>query len=1191
MRAPTLPLLVLVCVWLAPGLARGAQDPPSLPAPPSAEAIQTRIDALGTQDPAAPPSEDREQVLELYRQALAELELARQAARRGSDFDAQAQEAPALLESLRQELAQPPARDEPPMPVDPTLHALEQALTQADADRLSAQRTAEELQKEASRRSQRMTVLADEVAAARSAMAKVEDSLRGLGPDGALVEARRTLLLAQLETQSATVRALESERAAYDARRELLPARRDRAQRQLARADQLVEVWRARTATRRQAEAEEAAREADRQESATVARFPKLAEIVKRNAELAGLRAGEDGIPSQLDEARRSLPDAKELTAQATAKLRSTRRKVGVAGLTEAMGVLLRSEYEWLLPHVGDLRAEEAERHARMSEAQLLLITIEEERDAASDVAARHERFMRENEPGWEADAPDESRLSATAREQMEIQRELLDELHAELDQLIAVLVQNDAAHDLLASTLGTYGAFIEERILWVRSTGLVPSVDVVDGGAAIAWLLDPSEWELALQRSLHFARTHVAACTLFGLVAFALVVWRRRLGNVLIASCERARSYRTDGFKETIRGALATAAIALPGPLIVWELGWLLSAPSDQVDVARAVGLALCRVAPAFYGLELLYQAARTKRLGETHFRWSPSGNKVLRRNVRLFTPIALPLLAVAMVFDAHSRPTWGDSVGRFAFVAYLALLTVGLWRLFRPSGTILGDYFKRGSSLAERSYKVWFALTVGVPGTLVVAALTGYYYTALQFEGRFRASLGLVLGLVLVNALLLRWLFITRRRLAIEQARARAQARAESADVPEGTARESAAPLDEDKVDIPAVDAQTRKLFRSGVSLATVVGLYMIWSGAFPALRALDRVQLWPTLAIVEAADDGLLPSELEALAADPAAAEATGAAAAPSETAAGGAPVGPVLLLPSGQAEPSIAIPLEVVTLADLGLALVLLLVTIMSARNLPALLEISLLQRLPLDSGARNAVSTLARYFILMVGISAVFGAIGLSWAKIQWLAAALTFGLAFGLQEIFANFVSGIIILLERPIRVGDIVTVSDIEGRVTRLRMRATTITDFDMREILIPNKEFITGNVINWTLSDPVTRLVIPVGIAYGSDTAKARDILMKVARSNSLVLDEPGPSAIFRRFGESSLDFELRVYMESRDYWPALIDQLHAQIDLAFREADIEIAFPQRDLRVRSVEGLRDVLDSVREASATTP
>jgi len=178
-------------------------------------------------------------------------------------------------------------------------------------------------------------------------------------------------------------------------------------------------------------------------------------------------------------------------------------------------------------------------------------------------------------------------------------------------------------------------------------------------------------------------------------------------------------------------------------------------------------------------------------------------------------------------------------------------------------------------------------------------------------------------------------------------------------------------------------------------------------------------------------------------------------------------------------------------------------------------------------------------------------------------------------ICFGLQEIFANFVSGLIILFERPIRVGDTVTIDDVSGTVTRIRIRATWITAFDRKELVVPNKEFVTSRLINWSLSDPVLRVDIPVGIAYGSDTQKALEVLLDVARRNEHVLQEPRPNALFLGFGDSSLNFELRAFSPDIEHLLLIRHQLHMAIDAAFREAGIEIAFPQRDIHIRSVPG----------------
>ena len=205
--------------------------------------------------------------------------------------------------------------------------------------------------------------------------------------------------------------------------------------------------------------------------------------------------------------------------------------------------------------------------------------------------------------------------------------------------------------------------------------------------------------------------------------------------------------------------------------------------------------------------------------------------------------------------------------------------------------------------------------------------------------------------------------------------------------------------------------------------------------------------------------------------------------------------------------------------------------------------------------------------------MTVGTVAVLNIIGWNWSQIQWLVAALSVGLGFGLQEIVANFVSGLIILFERPVRVGDTVTVGLLTGTVTKVRIRATTITDWDRKEIIVPNKSFITEQVINWTLSDPITRIVVPVGISYGSDVELAHRVMEDTLRSLPLVLEEPQPLVYFMGFGDSSLDFKLYLYFAPtrRSSTP---DARCSRLGFLRRceKMTSKFPFPQRDLHVRS-------------------
>ena len=186
-------------------------------------------------------------------------------------------------------------------------------------------------------------------------------------------------------------------------------------------------------------------------------------------------------------------------------------------------------------------------------------------------------------------------------------------------------------------------------------------------------------------------------------------------------------------------------------------------------------------------------------------------------------------------------------------------------------------------------------------------------------------------------------------------------------------------------------------------------------------------------------------------------------------------------------------------------------------------------------------------------------------------------AALGVGLGFGLQEIVANFICGLIVLFERPFRVGDTVTIGEVNGTVSRIRIRATTIIDWDRKELIVPNKEFITGQLINWSLSDPIVRFSINVGIAYGSDTELAEKLLLKVLHETPMVLKDPKPTAYFLGFGDNSLNFELRLFINNIDHRLPVQHELHKAIDREFRKAGIVIAFPQHDVHFDSDQPLK--------------
>jgi potassium efflux system protein len=238
-------------------------------------------------------------------------------------------------------------------------------------------------------------------------------------------------------------------------------------------------------------------------------------------------------------------------------------------------------------------------------------------------------------------------------------------------------------------------------------------------------------------------------------------------------------------------------------------------------------------------------------------------------------------------------------------------------------------------------------------------------------------------------------------------------------------------------------------------------------------------------------------------------------------------------------------------------------------------LRARLERRWLVKTHLDRGAREALVTISGYSGIAIALLVALGVAGLTFGNLAIIAGALSVGIGFGLQNIVNNFVSGLILLFERPVKTGDWVVVGNTEGYVRRIRIRSTLIETFDRADVIVPNSELISNQVTNWMLYDQRGRVRVPVGVAYGSDVERVRALLVEVAENHpDVVKDDPsqGIKVLFRQFGDSSLDFELRCHIRNIDRRLDVVSDMNYAIDRAFRENGVEIPFPQRDLHVRT-------------------
>jgi len=233
-----------------------------------------------------------------------------------------------------------------------------------------------------------------------------------------------------------------------------------------------------------------------------------------------------------------------------------------------------------------------------------------------------------------------------------------------------------------------------------------------------------------------------------------------------------------------------------------------------------------------------------------------------------------------------------------------------------------------------------------------------------------------------------------------------------------------------------------------------------------------------------------------------------------------------------------------------------------------------LEEDLLSRASLPRGVPFAISTLARYAILLIGFAMAVLAAGFEMNRLALMLGALGVGIGIGLQDIVNNVVSGLILLFERPVQVGDIVDVGNNLGEVRRIGIRSSTVRSFEGAELVIPNSKLVSETFVNWTLSDRQRRIEIPVGVAYGSDPDRVLELLKGVVTARPEMLQQPAPSVLFQGFGGSSLDFLVRGWTPEPDMALVLRSQIVLDIHRALREAGIEIPFPQRDLHLRSVD-----------------
>ncbi|HVX12946.1 MAG TPA: mechanosensitive ion channel domain-containing protein [Pirellulales bacterium] len=1119
------PILVGLCLsaigWWA-GFGRALADPTEAPATgaaPSAvplpEVTAASLQAQIAIIKAATGLDEgvRKEVLANYQSAVTELDRAAVLEKQTEVFKQAVQSAPDRLRDVRATLEKPNQFERPTVPADASTAELETTLAETQDELSQAQDELTRLETEPQRRTQRrLQAIPQQLEAATKKLEEIEKQLSlPAGADEAkeMTAARQALSLARRQALNQEIACCTSERESYNAEDELLPKEHDLAERQVSVRKQLVEAWQKIIHSRRQRDAEAKLSTAKREKRQLA--YPELRSVAEENEELARRVTK---INNDVAAASKQTVDFTNAQSDLDREFKDVAKKADL-GLAQQLGPY------WLQCRIDLVRRRRELDGARVPQSLIDSVSTEwlslvERRKKLHDLNPRTEEVLR----GLDLSASSSPRraLEAETRRLLQTRRELVDSLVLAYERYIrelgTLMVVDKQLFDEIAGQLD----YIDERILWVRSTARIGAGDLAASREAMRWLVRPQEWRAVGDQWFRGAIANVLACLLTGAVFVALLITQPRMRGRIRQLGDRAARGNADDMSLTVRTLILTTLVAAPWPLMLATLGSLGEhAPAkSELGPALAHGLQLTAIAVAM--MEFLRQVCRSRGLGTAHFGWPEQSARLVRKQLRWFMPVMLPITLAAGTIHALDNDRW-QAFGRLLFITAMCAMSVFLQRVLRPVGGVLHEFsaYHRGSWI-DRLHRLAYPIVAGSPLALSVLAGLGYYYTARQLAWRFHATGWLLVAFLISGALLLRWLLIMRRRLAIRQARQRRAAGQHDQRGPDGAELPTVTTAGEGQLDLTTINLQTQRFVQTMLVAGLLGGLWLIWSDVLPALSILN-VRLWDTL--VEDADGR---TQKEAI---------------------------------------------HVVRLLEAAIAVGL---TMVATRNIPGLLEIVLLQRLPLEPATRYAITTLIRYAISVAGIVIACAALGITWAKVHWLVAAVSVGLGFGLQEIFANFISGLIILFERPIRVGDIVTVDDVSGVVSRIRIRATMITDFDRKELIVPNKEFITGRVLNWTLSDQMNRVTVNVGVAYGSDIDKACSLLAQAAAENPYILKEPAPMATFEGFGDSVLNLVLRCYLPNLENRMSVVHDLHSRIHAMFRDEGIDIAFPQLDLHIRT-------------------
>lgn len=1091
-------------------------------APVSTEALQSELLKIETDTSLS--SEQRASIETIYKAAFNESSLATQARQDAVRFENELAQAETTETRLRRDIEQLNTRssDENDLDnIDRSLNVLERELSTLEGELRGYRTELSQYETTLDALLQRPLQLGDELSLARSDEAELGQQISELGDvsDDARELAAGRLLEMQFYRHQIQVIAMERELAGLGTRQNLVSLRRDLVTLKIARTEARVLLLQSRTGLRRIRLAQDVLKQAQSDLNLLEKEHAYVREYAVDNYTLAIKlsKIAENGgqYPRRLANAQDSLEIARE-------DLRLANQLIELGNLNRASNTNLRRIQNNRAP-LSAIGVDISKAKKDIADQMQSRILAEDElRDLTirgKSLSTNFELWQKANPLQADISATDLSYLLALNQRRRGFLNELINASSVNIEDANGLLqVQTDwqtqvtALRDLLNKTL-----------LWTPSSEIIGRKWVGQAFRGTRKLMSGERLNLIIRNLLDGLWRYSPLVLLGSLAVISLLSARKSLRYTLADIAKKVGHVQVDSYWHTPRTIAICGLLALPVPIIFALTGFILLRAVTPDPLIVQLGQTGIELAGFLWFFLTWREWNRNGALMGPHFDLSEDIRMRVNQELYWFIPVGAFVIGCVTVTQNSRDIDIYSGFSVLAFMVIALLMAMFTLRVFWAKKDVL-------QRAADEGHRVWkyrktiTAIFVALPLLSGVLAFFGFYETARVLLSRLLFSSGLVIAVYVLYGLISRTVLVAQRRISLQQAIDRRD-RVQKARIEKEAAQErgemvvSPPAVDYDRIDVETTSRQTTQLLNTLVSVGFAILMWLFWQDLLPALSVFDNVKI----------------------------------------------PLGKSIG-PGGELITSSSISLWTIIRS-----MVILTLTIIAGKNLPGFLEVFVLDSVKLEPGIRYAIITILGYLIFAFGLTITFSVLGVEWAKLQWIVAALGVGIGFGLQEIIANFISGLIILFERPIRIGDYVTIGDQSGTVSRIKIRATTLTDLDNREILIPNKEIITGRVTNWTLSNAVTRLKIHVGIAYGSDTDRARDLMFDVLENHNKTLEQPGPQVLFMGFGDSALDFELRAFIASfEDRFPVL-DALHNDINKALAAEGITIPFPQRDVHIK--------------------